>query len=119
MSVPDTRQQLPREEGVAEMAQILRRLVASVDDLRARIEGTTKQLYTVEEVARLTGRTPYTIRRWITEGRLEATRVEGTGPRGRLLVPSSQLLRLLPQGLGSDLPPTVADQEGDGGGRPT
>jgi len=116
MSAPETHHHA-REEGLAEMAQLLRRLVSSVDDLRARIEGTTKQLYTISEVARLTGRSAFTVRRWISEGRLVATRVAGTGARGRLLVPSGQLLRLLPQGLGGDLPPTVAGQDGDAGGQ--
>jgi excisionase family DNA binding protein len=87
--------------------QLLHRVLAELGELRAIIQGTRKDYYTVDELARLTGRTAYTVRRWITEGRLQAIRVEGTGPRGRLLVPGSQLGQLLPQGLGSEIPTTA------------
>ncbi len=48
--------------------------------------GRSKTLLTIEEVAEQVGRAPYTVRSWIRSGRLKATRVDGTGPRGRLLV---------------------------------
>jgi excisionase family DNA binding protein len=115
MHAYDARHDQPPDQ-LAELAGMMRHLIDSVDDLRSQIAGTRKELYTVDEVARLTGRTPYTVRRWITEGRVRATRVEGTGPRGRLLIPGAELVRLIRHGLGGDLPPTVADADGQDGG---
>jgi excisionase family DNA binding protein len=91
-------------------------LLAAVEDVREILTATRKEYYTVGEVARLTGRTPYTVRRWLSEGRLPAIRVEGTGPRGRLLIPGSHLTRLLPQGLGGDLPQTGTTSQAGGTG---
>jgi excisionase family DNA binding protein len=106
----------PPAESMALMTGMLERLILAVDDLRASVQGRRKDLYTVEELAQLTGRAPYTVRRWIAEGRLAATRVEGTGPRGKLLVPGDQLARLLPQGLGAALPAVVSDRADRDGG---
>jgi excisionase family DNA binding protein len=106
----------PPAESVAAMTGLLERLIVAVDDLRASVQGRRKELYTVVEVAGLTGRAPFTVRRWIAEGRLAAIRVEGTGPRGRLLIPGDQLARLLPQGLGGALPAVTSDRADRDGG---
>ena len=62
----------------------------TVREIRDRLAGTTKSHYTVEEVAEMTGRAPYTVRTWIKAGRLQAERVDGSGPRGRLLIPHGE-----------------------------
>jgi excisionase family DNA binding protein len=102
----------PPSDWAATMLGLLQHLVAVVEDLRGKVDGARKELFTVEEVARLTGRAAYTVRRWVSEGRLRATRVEGTGRYGRLLIPGDELLRLLPQGLGGDLPVVALAQRG-------
>ena len=64
----------------------LRHLRRDMNELVRHARGKAKTLLTVEEVAEEVGRAPYTVRSWIKNGRLKATRVDGTGPRGRLLV---------------------------------
>ena len=59
-----------------------------LNEILDRLAGEIKSHYPVGEVAQLTGRSPYTVRRWISEGMISATRVAGAGPRGRLLIPA-------------------------------
>jgi excisionase family DNA binding protein len=87
---------------------VLRQLVAEIAALRAALDevreilrGASKSHYTVDEVAARFGRAPYTIRSWIRDGRIRAERLTGTGPRGRLLVPRSELDKLVAQGRGA------------------
>jgi len=81
-----------------------------VEEVLALVSGTTKSLYTVEEVARLTGRSPYTVRRWISEQRISATRIADTGPRGRLLIARAELQRLIELGQGDSIPAAACDR---------
>jgi len=84
-------------------------ILKGLRDILALLKGTRKEFYTVHEVAELTGRTPYTIRRWLAERRISATRVSGTGPRERLLIPRDQLERLIGSGLGAEIPNSVTE----------
>lgn len=98
-----------------ESHRILQEILRLTEDIRRTVNRHRKDLLTVDEVAAMVGRTPLTVCRWVREGRLRATRVEGTGPRGRLLIPSEQLSRLVHQGLGAELPPLAGpNPPGDG-----
>jgi excisionase family DNA binding protein len=94
---------------VAALNTLFAPLKADLEYIRATLSARRKDFFTVEEVARLTGRSAYTIRRWITEQRLKAIRVSGTGPRGRLLVPRAELEVLIAAGLGDDIPEATLD----------
>jgi excisionase family DNA binding protein len=75
-----------------------------LEDVRAGLSARQKPFYTVEEIAEMVGRSAYTVRRWISEGRLKAGRVMGTGPRGKLLIGRDQLNRLITEGLAGRVP---------------
>jgi len=47
-------------------------IAAGIAELRDRLNGTAKDYYTIEEVARLTDRAEYTVRKWISDGQLTA-----------------------------------------------
>ena len=76
-------------------------LQAAVVDVRNIVLGRQKPYVSVREAAEQAGRSEYTIRRWISEQKLRATKVNGTGPNGRLLVFREDLDRLLQGGLGA------------------
>jgi excisionase family DNA binding protein len=94
---------------IADMSRSIHDLQATVEEILNRLRGATKDHYTVDEVAEQTGRAPYTVRTWIREGRLRAVRVDGSGPRGRLLVPREELRKLIADGKGERLSSVTAD----------
>jgi excisionase family DNA binding protein len=94
---PDTPAAAPSAEFAA-MHAALALIGRRVDELVEHARGKAKPLLTVEEVAAEVGRSNYTCRSWIKSGKLKATRVQGTGPRGRLLVRREDLDRLLDGG---------------------
>ena len=86
-----------------QVIEMLRQLCSKVDALAREVSGKSKSHLTVEEVAKVTGRSPYTVRRWITSGVITATRVSAGGSRGRLLIAASELAKLIDSGKGSKL----------------
>ena len=87
-------------------------LEEKLDDMRALLSSHRKDNYLVEEVAAMTGRSEYTVRRWVAENKLKAIRIAEGGPRGRLLVPRTELERLVAAGKGAHVPEVAF-----GGGR--
>jgi excisionase family DNA binding protein len=86
------------------LGPVLEQILSGLRDIRALLSAARKEYYTAEEIAQLTGRTPYTVRRWVKQGRIAATRVSGTGPRGRLLIAREQVQRLIEEGRGAGVP---------------
>lgn len=97
----------PSSDRAEEILGLLTYLKLAVEDVRAQLAAKRKDFYTIEEIADLFGRSAYTVRRWVSEGRIRAIRVEGTGPRGRLLVPRDQLDVLAGSGMASEVPAVV------------
>lgn len=86
---------------------LLAQVAALIDDLRREmrllresVTSHSKPLLTVDEIAELTGRAPFTVRRWIKDGLIHADRVHGTGPRGRLLIQREEIEKLIRLGRG-------------------
>jgi excisionase family DNA binding protein len=104
---PELGPMLPSLKSVFE--DVLRPLKAELEFIRATLQARRKDHYTVEEVARLTGRSAYTVRRWVALGRIRAIRISGTGPKGRLLIPREELDTLIAAGLGARVPDAAAD----------
>jgi excisionase family DNA binding protein len=82
-------------------------LESKLDGLRELLANKRKDHFLVPEVAELTGRSCYTVRRWIAEKKLNAIRLLDGGPRGKLLIPRSELERLIAGGKGADVPAAV------------
>jgi excisionase family DNA binding protein len=95
------------DEQEGHLGPVLQQIRDELREIRDMLAGAHKELYTVDEIAELTGRTPYTVRRWVAEGRIRATRVQGTGPRGRLLIARDQLQQLIGSGRGGTVPADV------------
>lgn len=99
----------PGTDKIEEMFGLLCYLKVAVEDIRSQLAAKRKDHYTVEEIADIVGRSAYTVRRWISEGRIKAIRIDGTGPKGRLLVPRDQLDTLVGTGMGTSIPAAVID----------
>ncbi len=82
-------------KGTEQILHMLTTIDSKVEEIRSEINQHRKPNLSVHEVGQLTGRSDYTIRRWVSEGKLAAIRVQGAGPRGRLLIPRAELDRLI------------------------
>jgi|GEM_PF-3815782 len=102
------------DDVLQELGALRIEMITHFDSVEGRIVGLescfsrrSKSHLTVEEIAAITGRTAYTIRRWIKEGRLKAQRLTEGGPKGRLLIPREELDRLVAGGLGENVSDTL------------
>ncbi len=92
------------DDRIVLMLGLLRSVNSKVDEVRSLLSQHRKETYTIEEFSKIVGRSAYTVRRWVAEGKVKAIRVQGTGPRGRLLIPRTELDRLIVCGQGGDIP---------------
>jgi excisionase family DNA binding protein len=83
-----------------DIAEALAMILTRLDAIHEVLAGVAKSHYTVDEVARLVGRSAYTVRRWIGERRINASRIAETGPRGRLLIAREEVAKLIAEGKG-------------------
>src|SRR4051794_12344754 len=83
---------------ISQHISLLPVIMATLGEVRDLLAERQKPLLTVEEFAALAGRKPYTVRTWIRERRIDALRVPGTGPKGRLLIRREELQKLLSSG---------------------
>jgi excisionase family DNA binding protein len=82
-------------------------LEQKLESVRELLASRRKEHLVVEEVAEMTGRSAYTVRRWISEGKLRAVRLRDGGPRGKLIIPRTELERLIAGGRGAEVPDAV------------
>ena len=102
-------------EVAGELATLKSLIISGFSALTSRLEAVTEGLarrtkshLTVDEVADLTGRAPYTIRRWVKEGRIQAQRLREGGPKGRLLIAREEVQKLIETGFGAEVPSEVS-----------
>lgn len=95
------------ERLVRDLARAMPHLNEQLGILVDRFGACQKQFLRVDEVAELTGRSAFTVRRWIKDGKIEATRISQGGPRGRLLISRRELQRLVMDGKGSNFSDAV------------
>ncbi len=99
-----------QEESEATMGQELdvsavEKILHTLEELKAKVdllirERTVKEWYTVEEVAAVLKKAPYTVREYCRLGRLVARKKEcGRGEHGEWLVSHEELARALAEGL--------------------
>lgn len=89
------------DPNVADPLALLTQILDLIQEIHQFVTSRAKSHYTVEEIAHQVGRSEYTVRKWIKDGDISAIRVDGTGPRGRLLIPREEILRLVSQARGS------------------
>jgi excisionase family DNA binding protein len=97
------------QTSIEDLMPLLRSMALAIDDIRGQLAAKRKEFFTVEETANLVGRAAYTVRTWISEKQITAIRVQGTGPKGRLLIPRAEIERLVCSGRAGNLSVAALD----------
>ena len=87
----------------------LAELERKLDRLHDLLAARRKDQLTVAEFAEAVGRSAYTLRRWIGEGRVRAVRIADGGPKGRLLIARSELDRVIAAAAGGAIPDSATN----------
>jgi hypothetical protein len=101
---------------VPDVVELLQRLVDGYEDVKQRLErmerflcvSVVKEAYAVEDVAERVERTPWTVRQWCNQGRVQAKKVPGRGRQGEWRIPHDEVVRLQAEG---PKPPGTFDNE--------
>ena len=101
MSQPAPSRHLHEQDQVSILLARVEYIEMKLDDLHALLSNATKPFYTVGELAKNVGRSPYIVRCWVADGKIKAIRLKDTGPRGRLLISRSETLKISEAGLNS------------------
>jgi len=107
MHAPSDNSPKPTDDGARSVTDVLTRIWTAIEDIRSQLAGRHKPYFTVDEVATTVGRSSYTVRKWVKEKKIQATRINGTGPRGKLLIARAELDKLIATGLGANIPDAV------------
>ncbi|MEQ8784649.1 MAG: helix-turn-helix domain-containing protein [Pirellulaceae bacterium] len=94
---------------LSEVRETSERQQQELASINEHLAGRTKAVLTVKEVAVEMNRCEDTVRNLIKSGVLPASRVPGSGPRGRLLIRREDFDRMVAAGRAGDLPPAVSD----------
>ena len=89
------------------MEDRLRIVDSQLGEIRALLGTHRKEHFTVDEFADLVGRSAYTVRRWSSSGKIHTIRLAHGGPKGRLLIPRTELEKVVAAAVGSDVPDTA------------
>lgn len=96
-AVVDRQDQLAaRLDQFAEQQQRILDMLAQL--LKAGASTVVRESYTVEDVAKRLGRTPWTVRNWANNGQVRATKVRGKGRTGEWRIAHEELLRVEREG---------------------
>jgi excisionase family DNA binding protein len=90
-----------------DVVPLIHEIFKEIVQIRTTLSRKHKDFFTIDEVAQATGRAPYTVRTWVSAGRIKAIRVAGTGPKGRLLVPREELAKLIASGRAGEVPASL------------
>lgn len=83
---------------IGDVVAVLQRLEAKIDALMSQHEN--KPYYSVEEVAQILGKAPFTVRGWARNGRIAAEkRPCGRGLSREWMISREELIRLRSEGL--------------------
>src|SRR5262245_20718715 len=91
-----------RDAAVDAIAETVRRVEEQVGQIKALLlkARTAKEHYTPQDIARMLGKKPYTVREWCRLGRINARKLPGgRGNEGEWRIPHEELVRYQNEGL--------------------
>jgi len=89
----------------ADCRALLIATLGKLEKIQEMLRGTAKAYFTVAETARQSGRSEYTVRRYVAEELVSAGRVVGRGFERQLLIPRDSLMSSVKGAVKSSSPP--------------
>jgi len=97
------------DRALTQVAEELSRLREEVREVSEWLHGHTKDFFTVAEVATIVQRSPYTVRRWLKEGRIEGIKINdhpnnpNSPNKGQYLIAKEELAKIVNQAKGQNV----------------